>query len=55
MRVINTAINVTQSNEDDSRERTILEIFAQFNHKLKALSLDQTYQETLKNIDKLKD
>ena len=52
MKVINTAIKATQCNEEDGRERTVKEIFTQFNEQLFWASQDENYQEIIKNIEK---
>ncbi len=38
MEVINTAINVTQLSQEDYKERTVKEIFNEFNEKLFCLA-----------------
>jgi hypothetical protein len=52
MEVINAAIQASQKNEEDSRERTVKEIFAEFNEKLFCLSKNKMYHSTINEIDK---
>lgn len=51
MRVINAAIEVTQENEGDSRERTVKEVFIDFNEQLFWLSQQKNYQLAINGID----
>jgi dipeptide/tripeptide permease len=47
MRVLNAAIRVTHSNEDDSRDRTVREIFTQFNEQLFWTTQQQDYHSII--------
>lgn len=47
MQVINAAIKVTTSNEDDSRDRTVREIFTQFNEQLFGVVHQDQYRDLM--------
>ena len=47
MRVLNTAIRVTHSNEEDSRDRTVREVFTQFNEQLFWTTQQQDYHSII--------
>jgi hypothetical protein len=51
MTVINAAIQVTQDNQRDVRERTVSERFTEFNHHLFWLTQQKEYQTILNKID----
>lgn len=47
MQVVNAAIRVTHSNEDDSRERSMKEVFTQFNEQLFWTTQQQDYHSII--------
>ena len=47
MQVLNTAIRMTHSNEEDSRDRTVREIFTQFNEQLFWTTQQQDYHSII--------
>jgi hypothetical protein len=47
MQVLNAAIRVTHSNEDDSRERSMKEVFTQFNEQLFWTTQQQDYHSII--------
>jgi dipeptide/tripeptide permease len=47
MQVLNAAIRVTHSNEDDSRERSMREVFTQFNEQLFWMTQQQDYHSII--------
>ena len=51
MNVINTAIRVTQGNQDDHQERTVKEIFTQFNEQLFWLVQQQQFEPLINSLD----
>jgi hypothetical protein len=50
MKVINTAISVTQSTENDSRERTIKEKFTDFNEQLFWIAQQKEYHNVINTV-----
>lgn len=53
MEVINTAIRVTQISSEDKRERTVKDIFDEFNEKLFCLSQENEYHSLIKMNDEV--
>ncbi len=51
MEVINTAIRVTQTSSDDKRERTVKDIFNEFNEKLFCLAQHDQYHTKISSLD----
>ena len=51
MEVINTAIKVTQISSDDKRERTVKDIFNEFNEKLFCLAQQDKYHPIINSLD----
>ncbi len=51
MEVINTAIRVTQASSDDKRERTVKDIFNEFNEKLFCFAQQDKYHPIIKSLD----
>jgi hypothetical protein len=51
MKVLNAAINVTQDNKDDARERTIFERFSEFNEHLFWLAEQRDYTKIISTIN----
>ena len=51
MRVINAAIQVSQDNKDDMRERTVFQKFTQFNEHMFWLAQQKPYQKILNSVD----
>jgi dipeptide/tripeptide permease len=51
MQVLNTAIRMTHSNEEDSRDRTVREIFTQFNEQLFWTTQQQEYHSIINLLD----
>ena len=49
--MINSAIKVTQASEQDKRERTVKDIFAEFNEKLFCLAQQVKYHPFIKSFD----
>ena len=45
MKVINKAVGIANENKLDSRERTVFEIFSEFNEKMFWLSKQKNYQK----------
>ncbi len=51
MEVINTAIRVTQDSSEDKRERTVKDIFNEFNEKLFCLVQQDKYHSIINSLD----
>ena len=49
--MINTAIRVTQASSDDKRERTVKDIFNEFNEKLFCLAQQDNYRPIINSLD----
>ena len=51
MEVINAAIKVTQDSREDKRERTVKDIFNEFNEKLFCLAQQDKYHPIISSLD----
>ncbi len=51
MEVINTAIKATQNSNEDKRDRTVKDIFNEFNEKLFCLAQQDNYHPIINSLD----
>ena len=51
MKVVNTAVSIPQMSENDSRERTVKEIFVEFNEQLFWSAENKYFTEEINKFD----